>query len=77
MKIKKPASIIHRDAVKTEPVDTDIILPAKTQKSNSTWVKVNDISLTNNDKDLVVHDGKLLDKHINLAQRILKLNFPR
>ena len=71
------ASVIHGGAVKTEPVDTDIILPTETQESNSTWVKVNDISLTNNDKDLLVHGEKLLDKHINLAQRILKLKFPK
>ena len=33
------------------------------------------ISLTSYNKDLLVHGEKLLDKHINLAQRILKFKF--
>ena len=61
------ASAIHWDAVETKPVYTDIIFPTETQESNSTRVKVNNISLTNNDEDLLVHGEKLLDKHINLA----------
>ena len=70
------ASAILRDDVKTEPMDTDINLTAETQEGNNTWVKVKDISLTNNDKNLLVHGEKLTDKHMNLAHRILKLNFP-
>ena len=73
------ASIILSDAVqvKTEPVDTDVNLPTETQQRNSMWVKVKDISLTDYDKDLLVHGEKLSDKHINLAHRILKLQFPK
>ena len=73
------ASIILSDAVqvKTEPVDTDVNLPTETQERNNTWVKVKDTSLTNYDKDLLVHGEKLSDKHINLAHRILKLQFPK
>ena len=71
------ANAILRDDVKTEPMDTDISLTAETQEGNNTWVKVKDISLTNNDKNLLVHGEKLTDKHMNLAQRTLKLNFPK
>ena len=72
-------SSILRDAVqvKTEPVDTDVNLSTETQERNNTWIKVKDISLTNYDKDLLVHGEKLSDKHINLAQRILKIEFPK
>ena len=70
------ASAILKDDVKTEPMDTDINLTAETQEENNTWVKVKDISLTNNDKNLLAHGEKLTDKHMNLAHRILKLNFP-
>ena len=70
------ASAILRDDVKTEPMDTDINLTAETQEGSNMWVKVKDISLTNNDKNLLVHGKKLTDKHMNLAHRILKLNFP-
>ena len=68
------ASAILRDDEKTEPMDTDINLTAETQVENNMWVKVKDTSLTNIDKNLLVHGEKLTDKHMNLAHRILKLN---
>jgi len=37
------------------------------------WVKINDISLTCLDKRILTNGKKLTDKHINLAQRILKV----
>ena len=40
------------------------------------WVKVHDISLTFEDKHILEQGEKLTDKHINCAQRILKLKFP-
>ena len=44
--------------------------------STTTWIKVQDISLTLKDRWILQHDKKLTDKHINSAQRILKLKFP-
>ena len=44
--------------------------------STTTWIKVQDISLTLEDKWILHHGKKLTDKHINSAQRILKLKFP-
>ena len=41
-----------------------------------TWIKVQDISLTLEDKLILQHGKKLTDKHINYTQRILKLKFP-
>jgi len=61
--------------VKTEPVDNDF--PPQAIQNNVTWVKVKDISLTTVDKHLLTNGQKLSDKHINAAQRILKLMFPK
>lgn len=44
--------------------------------SSTTWIKVQDISLTIKDKWILEHREKLTDKHINSAQRLLKLKFP-
>ena len=61
--------------VKTEPVDNDF--PPEPQESNVTWVKIKDISLTTVDKHLLTIGEKLSDKHINAAQRLLKMTFPK
>jgi len=61
--------------VKTEPVDDDHSPEAL--ESNVTWVKIKDISLIIADKCLLTNGEKLSDKHINAAQRILKMTFPK
>ena len=61
--------------VKTEPVDHDF--PPEPLESTVTWVKIKDISLTTVDKHLLANGEKLIDKHINAAQRILKVMFPK
>ena len=40
-------------------------------------LKVKDISLTNDDKRILETGEMLTDKHINFAQRLLKLSFPK
>ena len=42
-----------------------------------TWVKVHNISLTFEEKYILEQGDKLIDKHINCAQQILKLKFPQ
>ena len=42
----------------------------------SIWIKVQDIPLTLEDKLILPQGRKVTDKHINCAQRILKLKFP-
>ena len=61
--------------VKIEPVDDNF--PSETPGSSTTWVKIKDITLTVADKQLSTQGAKLSDKHINAAQRILKLMFPK
>jgi len=48
-----------------------------TQNNSKTWIKVRDISLTYHDKSILESGEKLSDKHINIAQRILKKKFPK
>ena len=43
--------------------------------SSGVWIKVLDISLTFEDKRILKQGEKLIDKHLNCAQRILKLKF--
>ena len=40
------------------------------------WVKIEDISLTIGDKRIIEEGRMLNDKHINLAQRMIKQKFP-
>ena len=40
------------------------------------WIKIKDITLTNLDRRLISDGEKLIDKHINSAQRILHEQFP-
>ena len=61
--------------VKTEPVDNDC--PPESLESDAAWVKIKDIALTSADKQLLTNGDKLSDKHINAAQRILKITFPK
>ena len=58
--------------VKTKPVDNEPVEIQLPQNNDKTWVKVRDISLIYHDKDILERGEKLSDKHINLAQRILK-----
>ena len=61
--------------VKTKPVDNEPVEIQLPQNNDKTWVKVRDLSLTYHDKDILERGEKLSDKHINLAQRILKTKF--
>ena len=63
--------------VKIEPLDNECGKSSESPERSSIWVKVKDIFLTNYDKDILVNGEKLSDKHINLAQRILKSKFPK
>ena len=40
------------------------------------WIKIKDITLTNLDRSLISNGEKLIDKHINSAQRKLHEEFP-
>ena len=40
------------------------------------WIKIKDITLTNLDRRLISDGEKLIDKHINSAQRTLHEQFP-
>ena len=67
------------EKVKKEPIDEDACAESQeTQESIETqvWVKIMDISVTNLDKKILTSGEKLTDKHIYLAQRILKAKFP-
>ena len=66
----------HEIKVKTEPVDNEPVEIQFSQNNDKTWVKGRDISLTCYDKDILERGEKLSNKHINLAQRILKTKFP-
>ena len=46
-------------------------------EDSNMWVKVKDISLTNGDKIILASGQMLTDKHINVAQRLLKEAFPK
>ena len=67
--------------VKMEPVEAEDSVQSSSNGENAsasvgrtdTWIKVQDISLTFEDKCIL---EKLTDKHINCAQQILKLKFP-
>ena len=61
--------------VMTEPIDSKPVKTHLPQDNGKTWVKVKDISLTYHNKDILEKGKKLSDKHINLAQRILKQKF--
>ena len=63
--------------VRTEPIDQEPVVVQSSQNSDKMWVKVRDISLTYYDKDILANGEKLSDKHINLAQRILKGKFSK
>ena len=67
--------------MKIEPIDEDACVESQESQDNTetqVWIKIRDISLTLLDIKLLTSSGeKPTDKRINLAQRILKLNFPR
>ena len=63
--------------VKTESINVEPVVVQLTQNSDKMWVKVRDISLMYYDKDILASGEKLSDKHINLAQRILKGRFSK
>ena len=60
---------------KSEPKDN--YCPPEPLESSVTWVKMKDIALTSADKQLLTNGEKVSDKHINAAQRILKITFPK
>ena len=41
------------------------------------WLSLNNITLTEGYRDIILSDYRLGDKHINLAQSILKKHFKR
>ena len=44
--------------------------------NHNVWLRVKDISLMNDDRRILETEEMLTDKHINSAQRLLKLSFP-
>ena len=44
--------------------------------NHNVWLRVKDISLMNDDRRILETEEMLTDKHINFAQRLLKLSFP-
>ena len=63
--------------VKTEPIDDEPVEMQLPQNHSKTWIKVRDVSLTYDDKRILESGEKLSDKHINIAQRILRKKFPK
>lgn len=63
--------------IKTKPIDNEPVEMQLPQNNSKTWIKVRDISLTYHDKSILESGEKLSDKHINIAQRILKKKFPK
>ena len=45
-------------------------------KQNNVWVKIQDITLTLEDKHIILDGLRLKDQHINSVHRLLKLQFP-
>lgn len=45
-------------------------------QSSKVWVQLNDIVLSNSDRDIVISEEKLSDLHSNYAQGLLKSQFP-
>ena len=41
------------------------------------WVAIRDIKLTQADKQMILGGEKLMDQHINCAQRLLRAQFPK
>ena len=64
------------DVDATLPIARDM-LPADAIKTGSAvWIAVKDITLTEDDKRVII-DGKMLqDQHINFAQRLINQQFP-
>ena len=42
-----------------------------------TWVTIRDIKLTQADKRVILGGEKLMDQHINSAQRLIHAQFPK
>ena len=50
-------------------------VPETCLQRTNTWVSLNEMSLMFDNKRILERSGKLTDKHINYAQRILKSMF--
>jgi len=78
--IMLPVSLREQIKISVEPIsygnDHSSLKREEESDGTDTWVKVHDISLTFDDKYILEQGEKLTDKHINCAQRILKLKFP-
>ena len=46
-------------------------------ESDAVWVTIRDIKLTEADKRMILGGEKLMDQHINSAQRLLRAQFPK
>ena len=51
-------------------------VPETCPQGTNVWVRLKDMSLTFDDKQILERGDELTDKHINYAQRILKSMFP-
>ena len=59
-----------------EITDCDNSSVTGSKESNNVWMKIQDITLTLEDKHIVLDGHRLKDQHINSVHRLLKQQFP-